>query len=111
MIRRQHNSRSAGWLYHRYWEKINRQWIFKVTSKRKKGSCVYRVLRLSSIGIKRYIKIKADANPYDSKYAGYIWQRQKGKAAGRPPVMTEAQRRLIRATRGTMAGVFNKGTF
>ncbi len=111
MIRRRHNSKSAKWLYRNYWSRTNRQWIFTVKSKAKKGPCVYRVIRLSSLGIKRHIKIKADANPYDPKYAGYIWQRKKRKAAGRPPVMTESRRQLIKATRGTMAGVFNKSTF
>jgi RNA-directed DNA polymerase len=111
MIRRRHLSRSSNWLFKKYWIIKNRHWLFTVRSKNKKGSCFYQVIRLSSLGIKRYIKIKADANPYDPKYAGYIWHRKKRKATGRPPVMTEARRLLIRATRGTMAGVFNKGTF
>jgi RNA-directed DNA polymerase len=111
MIRRRYLSRSSNWLFKKYWIIKNRHWLFTVRSKNKKGSCFYQVIRLSSLGIKRYIKIKADANPYDPKYAGYIWHRKKRKATGRPPVMTEARRLLIRATRGTMAGVFNKGTF
>ncbi len=105
---RRHNSRSTKRLYRKYWSRMERQWIFSVKSKMKQGSCVYRVIRLGSLGIKRYIKIKADANPYDSMYTSYIWQR---KAHRRAPKKTKARRQLIQAARGTMAGVFNKNTF
>ena len=35
--------------------------------------------RVSSIGIRRHIKIKADPNPYDPEYAAYFWRRRNNK--------------------------------
>ena len=34
------------------------------------GKKLYQVLRVSAIGIRTYVKIKADANPYMPEYAG-----------------------------------------
>ena len=79
MIKRRHRSRSKKWLICKYWDFTKRRWMFTVKGKNKKGPCIYQVIRLSSLGIKRYIKIKADANPYDPKYASYIWLRKTRK--------------------------------
>ena len=35
-----------------------------------------KLLRISSIGIRRHVKIKAAANPYDPEYAAYFWRRR-----------------------------------
>jgi hypothetical protein len=40
---------------------------------------VYEVIRLHAIGIRRYRKIKADANPYLPEYARYFWRRRNNK--------------------------------
>ena len=39
------------------------------------------VVRVCSIGIRRHIKIKADANPYMPEYAYYFWRRRHDKEA------------------------------
>ena len=75
MIRRRHNNKSEEWLSKNYWSAAGRKNVFAVKSKTVKGvEKVYQVLRVSTIGIKRYIKIKADANPYLPEYAGYFWR-------------------------------------
>jgi RNA-directed DNA polymerase len=80
MIRRRHRNKSKKWLTHKYWAHGKRRWMFTVKCKtQKKGLRVYQVIRLCSLGIKRYIKIKADANPYEAKYAGYFWMRRNRK--------------------------------
>jgi len=56
--------------------------VFAVKSKTAKGvEKIYQVLRVSTMGIKRYIKIKADANPYLPEYAGYYWRRKNVKGS------------------------------
>ena len=40
---------------------------------------VYGVIKQHTIGIRRHIKIKADANPYMPKYAEYFWNRLPNK--------------------------------
>ena len=78
-VQRRHRKKSKTWLSRKYWSLEKSHSIFSVRSKTKKGSCFYQVIRLDSIGIKRYIKIKAKANPYASEYAGYIlrWKHKK----------------------------------
>jgi len=52
------------------------------------------VIRVSSIGIKRYRKIKAEANPYAPEYALYFWQRRHWKDAKLLPKLSARQMRL-----------------
>jgi RNA-directed DNA polymerase len=72
MILKRHRTKSKRWLIHKYWSFAKRRWTFTVTSTTQKDLKLYQVIRLSTLGIKRYIKIKADANPYDPNYAAYI---------------------------------------
>jgi RNA-directed DNA polymerase len=82
MLRRRHNSKSTGWLKDNYWSAAGKAHVFAVRDKTKKGvEKVYKVLRVCSIGIKRYIKIKADANPYLPEYALYYWRRRHDKGS------------------------------
>ncbi len=63
----------------RYWIAAGRLWIFAVKKKYRGKDRVYQLLRLSSIGIKRHIKIRAAANPYAPEYSGYFWNRRHNK--------------------------------
>ena len=82
MIRKRHSQKSGRWLYKRYWTATNQGNMFGVKSKTKKGKIkYYRVLKICTIGIKRHIKIKADANPYDPEYSSYFWKRRNVKGS------------------------------
>jgi len=77
MVRRRHQNKSKGWLIKRYWSATGRKHRFAVRAKKASGQkTVYEVLKLHAIGIRRYIKIKADANPYLPEYAKYFWYRR-----------------------------------
>ena len=94
MIQRRHRKKSKKWLSQKYWSLKKSHSIFSVRSKtKKKGSCLYQVIRLSSIGIKRHIKIKWKANPYDSEYAGYIWRRKNQKESRLFPALSAREYR------------------
>ncbi len=54
--------------------------MFAVKAKNEKNvEKVYRVFQVCSIIIRRYIKIKADANPYLSEFAKYYYRRRHDK--------------------------------
>jgi RNA-directed DNA polymerase len=69
MLRRRHSNKSRKWLYRKYWSTPGQNWVFSATAKTRKGQSRYQVTRLSSLGIRRHIKVKADANPYLPEWA------------------------------------------
>lgn len=97
MIRKRHRKKSNDWLTNHYWTHGNRRWMFTIKGQNKKGPCVYQVIRLCSLGIKRYIKIKADANPYDPEYRRYFWRRKKYKDSRILPALSAREYRQSKA--------------
>jgi RNA-directed DNA polymerase len=79
MLRRRHPNKSKGWLVKRYWSAPGHKWVFSTTASTKRGKHRYLVQRLSSIGTRRHIKVKADANPYMPEYGGYFWRRRTNR--------------------------------
>jgi len=89
MLRKRHPKKSKKWLYKKYWTAAGGKKTFAVTAKIKKGvKKVYQVVRICSIGIKRHIKIKAVANPYDPEYASYFWRRRNRKDSKLLPALS-----------------------
>ena len=76
MLCRRHPNKSRKWLVKKYWSTPGHKWVFSTTAPTKRGVRRYMVQRLSSIGIRRHIKVIADANPYMPKYGGYFWRRR-----------------------------------
>jgi RNA-directed DNA polymerase len=81
MIKRRHPKKSAKWLFRKYWIASGRKWIFSVKVKLKNKFKTYSVIRVSSIGIKRHKKIRAEANPYMPEDRFYFWTRRNIKGA------------------------------
>lgn len=82
MLRKRHPKKSSKWLFKKYWTAVNKKWTFSTKVSQKNGKPkIYQVCRLTSIGIKRHRKIKADANPYSSEYESYFWERRHKKEA------------------------------
>jgi len=81
MLRRRHPNKSKGWLIQKYWTATGRKWVFAATATTRKGKQLYPVLRLCSLGGQRYVKVKADANPYLPEYGRYFWRRRHDKEA------------------------------
>ena len=113
MIRRRHSNKSKGWLVKKYWTATGKKWIFSVKRKRKDKIRIYHVIRISSIGIKRHIKIKAEANPYMPEYAYYYWHRRHNKESR---LMEELSSRLMHKkrkerNRGLTTGQLHKSCF
>ncbi len=80
MLRRRHPKKSTRWLISHYWSASGRKGVFSVRATTAKGhKAAYAVQRLSEIGIRRHIKVKADANPYMPAYAVYFMRRRHMK--------------------------------
>jgi RNA-directed DNA polymerase len=95
MVRRRHSTKPAHWLVKQYWSAAGKN-VFAVLAKTAKaGKKLYQVLRVSAMGIRRYVKIKADANPYLPEYAGYFWRRRNQKDSKLLPAMTAREFRAM----------------
>jgi RNA-directed DNA polymerase len=95
MLRRRHPTKSSRWRIKHYWSAAGRN-VFAVAVKTAKAEHkVYQVLRVSSIGIRRYVKIKAAANPYLPEYAGYYWRRRHEKESRLLPAMSAREYRAM----------------
>ena len=98
MARRRHQNKSKGWLYKKYWTESGQKHIFAVKAKtKKKVEKIYQVVRICSIGIRRFIKIKAAANPYRPEFAKYFWERRNNKESKLLPAMSAREYRAMTA--------------
>ena len=80
MLRRRHQNKSKKWLFKKYWTATGQKHWFAVSVRSASGlKKIYQVIRICAIGIRRHVKIKADANPYLSEYAAYFWRRRHDK--------------------------------
>jgi len=95
MVRHRHSQKSAGWLTKHYWTAAGKG-IFAVKAKTAEAKeRIYKVLRVRAIGIRRYVKIKAAANPYLPEYAGYFWRRRNKKESKLLPAMSAREYRAM----------------
>jgi RNA-directed DNA polymerase len=66
--RRRHRNKNAKWIRERYFKRVcNRELVFKTEEKT--------LVEMAKIPIKRHIKIRKDANPYDTEYIEYLKRR------------------------------------
>lgn len=79
MLRRRHPMKSQRWLVNKYWSTPGRKWVFSTIAKLRRGVRRYQVVILSSLGIRRHIKVRADANPYLPEYGAYFARRRREK--------------------------------
>jgi len=81
---RRHPNKGGRWIKDRYFLRSgNRNWVFGVRKAGGKGEVIGRSLSLAAdTPIRRHIKIKADANPFDPDWEVYFEDRAKkaGKA-------------------------------
>ena len=95
MLHRRHPKKSTKWLVKKYWSTPGRNWVFSATASTKSGKRRYVVQRLSSIGIRRHIKVKAEANPYMPEYGGYFWRRRNDRDSRLFPALSAREYRAM----------------
>ncbi|MBU1565009.1 MAG: hypothetical protein KJ630_05190 [Proteobacteria bacterium] len=75
--KRRHPKKMLKWIKFKYFQSIGtRRWVF-----REKDDPIS-LLKLSDIPIRRHIKIKANANPYDPEWYEYFIERSQRLLSG-----------------------------
>ncbi len=97
--KRRHPSKGPRWLKQTYWSRGDHGW-FAVLLKTKKGHRLHRLLRFTSIGIVRHIKVRTEANPFDPAWDHYFEGRRAGKKH-HPAKGSHAEMRAVLACAGT----------
>lgn len=94
MFRKRHSNKSSKWIAKKYWTAGRTKGVLAVKVKNNNKEKIYEAIKLSSIGIKRHKKIKADANPYMKEFSGYFWERRHNRESKFLPGFTSRQTRL-----------------
>ena len=95
--RRRHLNRRKRWIKDRYFKKAgNRSWVFQSVAK---DGEKYTLIYTNDTPIKRYIKIKSEANPYDPQWEMYFEVRLerlwKDSYVARRKLWTEQGKRCL----------------
>lgn len=78
--RRRHPKKGARWIRNRYFRiKGNRSWEFATAEAYPYGCALFRA---KAVPIKRHVKIRASANPFDPEWNTYFIRRRTGKLSG-----------------------------
>lgn len=78
---RRHPRKSAAWALRKYFQNVGtRHWVFSTLQKDHKGKTRRYSLKLATdVPIRRHIKIRSGAHPFDPAFADYFLQRQSRK--------------------------------
>jgi RNA-directed DNA polymerase len=77
MLKAKHQNKSATWIRKTYYKKIGlRNWCFFCKVKTQKGLKQYTLINAAQTKIKRHIKIKGRATPYDEDFDSYFIERE-----------------------------------
>ena len=75
--KRRHPNKYSAWIVDRYWHRLGRRmWRFAVLAGSER-SVMVRLVDPTEIPIKRYVKVKSDANPFDTHWRGYFESRKR----------------------------------
>jgi len=84
-IHSRHSRKSSKWRIKRYFRSRGEEhWVFtaKIFNDKKKEAEYLDLVRMSKILIRRHIKIRGSANPYDPQYSEYFQLREQEKRRG-----------------------------
>ncbi len=59
----------------KYWHSGPKAWTFTTVEQIPEGKRRVELIRATSIGIERHVKIRNEANPFDPKYGDYFEKR------------------------------------
>jgi len=76
-MQRRHPNKTLSWCYKKYLTRVgDRNYVLQATSLGRRGKPhAIRLMRASDVPIKRHVKIKAAANPYDPNWESYFEER------------------------------------
>jgi RNA-directed DNA polymerase len=78
-MKRRHPEKNISWLHKKYFRSQGlRNWVFSTNIKSKEGKVIILDLfAATSVKIKRHIKIRGNANPFDYTWKDYFEKRDK----------------------------------
>jgi RNA-directed DNA polymerase len=82
---RRHNNKSKRWAIVKYFKsENNRKWVFKDTFEFEGHIKIFTLKKLADIPIVRHVKIRKDANPFDTQWEEYFEKRKRKASRVRP---------------------------
>jgi RNA-directed DNA polymerase len=76
---RRHPTKSRHWIARKYFLNRKGQWQFHGWQKIANMDCLFNLIRIAHTPIKRHVKIRSAAIPYDPQYKAYLCERKLGK--------------------------------
>jgi RNA-directed DNA polymerase len=77
MLRRKHSNKNISWILNKYFTRIGlRNWCFFCKVQTEKGTKSYTLVKAIDTTIRRHIKIKGKATPFDNDYDRYFIERE-----------------------------------
>jgi RNA-directed DNA polymerase len=77
MLKRKHSNKNISWIRDKYFTRIGlRNWCFFGKAKTKEGIKLYTLIKASRTTIRRHIKIRSRATPFDSDFDDYFIKRE-----------------------------------
>ena len=77
--RRRHHQKSWSWIVSRYWHRLNGKKVFAVDTGERtpEGKTVWlKLVNVTETKVRRHVKIKAAANPFDPQWRNYFEERE-----------------------------------
>ena len=77
--RRRHHQKSWNWIVSRYWHRLNGKKVFAVDTGERtpEGKTVWlKLVNVTETKVRRHVKIKAAANPFDPQWRNYFEERE-----------------------------------
>lgn len=75
-IYRRHKNKSIKWRKRKYFiHQRSRDWVFGFEYQENGKKCTFALKKMADIPIERYIKVKKDANPFDTEWDAYFEKR------------------------------------
>jgi RNA-directed DNA polymerase len=80
---RRHRTKPKRWIYERYFtENKKRKWLFAAREQGADGRSKWvRLVQIAETPVRRHVKVKAEANPYDPRWEAYFEARQQRATA------------------------------
>lgn len=82
-VHRRHSRRSRVWALKRYFKSCGlRNWVFSAVSKSNNLPKVVRLVSAATTHVRRYVKIKGEAHPYNPNFTEYLGKRGRSRLLG-----------------------------
>jgi RNA-directed DNA polymerase len=76
---KRHQDKGKIWLARKYWHSGPKAWVFAAVEKTPDGKRRVELIRAAHIHIKRHVKVKSEANPFDPKDDKYFARRRANR--------------------------------